>query len=71
MNKFIYNQKSKIMHNLFTIILKYILLLIGLIGNIIGMIIFLRKSRNKKIANKSVYQALLFIDSIYLFSQVI
>ncbi len=59
------------MDNLFTIILKYILLLIGLIGNIIGMIIFLRKSRNKKIANKSVYQALLFIDSIYLFSQVI
>jgi hypothetical protein len=63
--------KQKKMYDLTTIIFKYVLLLFGLIGNIIGMIIFLRKSTNKKIANKSIYQALLFIDSIYLFSQVI
>ncbi len=59
------------MEYLSLIIFSYILLFFGFIGNIIGFVIFLRKSMNKKITTKPIYQALLSIDSVYLLSQVL
>ncbi len=44
---------------------------LGLVGNFIGLIVFARKSIDKNIKTKPIYQALLFIDSIYLSSQVV
>jgi len=53
-----------------TFIAKFVILFFGLIGNILGLIVFARKSIDKKIKTKPIYQALLFIDSVFLFSQV-
>ena len=53
-----------------TFIAKLIILFFGLAGNFIGLIVFARKSIDKKIKTKPIYQALLFIDSVFLFSQV-
>ena len=39
-------------------------------SNIIGLIVFARKSIDKKIKTKPIYQTILFIDSVYLFSQI-
>ena len=63
----LYEQK---MLYLSTFIAKFVILFFGLAGNIIGLIVFARKSIGKKIKTKSVYQALLLIDSVFLFSQV-
>jgi len=54
-----------------TFIAKFVLLLIGLVGNFVGLNVFTRKSIGKKIKTKPIYQALLFIDSVFLFSQVL
>ena len=53
-----------------TFIAKLVILFFGLAGNIIGLIVFACKSIDKKIKTKPIYQAILFIDSVYLFSQV-
>jgi hypothetical protein len=53
-----------------TFIAKLVILFFGLVGNIIGLIVFARKSINRKIKTKPIYQAILFIDSVFLFSQV-
>ena len=53
-----------------TFIAKFVLLFFGLVGNIIGLNVFERKKMGKKIKTKPIYQAILFIDSVYLFSQV-
>ncbi len=54
-----------------TFIAKIVLLFCGLVGNMIGLLVFARKSIDKKIKTKRIYQALLFIDSVFLFSQVL
>jgi len=53
-----------------TFIAKFVLLFFGLVGNFIGLNVFERKKMGKKIKIKSIYQALFFIDSVFLFSQV-
>ena len=53
-----------------TFLAKFVILFFGLAGNTIGLIVFARKSIDKKIKTKPVYQALLLIDSVFLFSQV-
>jgi hypothetical protein len=50
-------------------IVKLILLFIGLVGNLIGLVVFSQKKLNK-LKTKSIYQALLCIDSIFVFSQI-
>ena len=55
-----------------TFIFKYILLLFGLIGNSTGIIVFARRKQiDKKIPTKLIYQTILFINSIYLFTQIL
>jgi hypothetical protein len=49
---------------------KFVILFFGLLGNIIGIIVFARKSIEKKIKTKLIYQVILFINSLFLFSQV-
>ena len=49
---------------------KFVILFFGLLGNTIGIIVFARKSIEKKIKTKLIYQVILFIDSLFLFSQV-
>ena len=58
------------MFYLSTFIIKFVLLFFGLFSNIIGLIVFARKSIDKKIKTKPIYQTILFIDSVYLFSQI-
>jgi len=58
------------MFYLSTFITKFVLLFFGLFSNIIGLMVFARKSIDKKIKTKSIYQTILFIDSVYLFSQI-
>jgi hypothetical protein len=53
-----------------TFITKFVLLFFGLLGNFVGLIVFARKKIGKKIKTKQIYQAILFIDSVFLFSQV-
>lgn len=49
---------------------KFVILFFGLLGNTIGIIVFSRKSIEKKIKTKLIYQVILFINSLFLFSQV-
>ena len=54
-----------------TFIAKFFLLFFGLVGNILGILVFSRRSIENKIKTKIIYQAILTINSLYLLSQVI